>query len=115
MKSNKESRTCINCSPTERMLMKKMPDNRLLQTLVDQERLTLYAGNCSPLEFDYWIENGNHYTMAACFSCPKCGRYFLAGYCLYGNPIFKEISRQTAKKWANSMEWGYVGTAFTTY
>ena len=90
----------------------KSPNDLMLQKMVDDKHLDLYAANCLPKDFAYWIDKGNHYTMIAILYCKKCRRYYFAGYCLYGSPIMKEITPEEANLYAARMEWGYIGSYF---
>lgn len=95
----------------ERLIRKNIIDLDLLQSLVDTRRLEIYAGNCQPCRVDYWIERGNHYTIQIIF-CSPSETYYYVGFCLYGQPIIKEISYQEAKIYSERIVWGYVGTSF---
>lgn len=107
----RSSPLCPACAPICGMIAAGAPDDAVLQRLLDEGRLQLYAANCQPKDFAYWMDRGSHYTMNAAFYCPHCGQYYYAGYCLYGRPVVKEYTPELARRLADRLEWGYLGTA----
>lgn len=101
--------TCEACKVIGAMIAEKRIKEIVLQELVDMGELSLFAANCQPKDFGYWIEKGNHYTINACLKCSRCNKYYYVGFCLYGSPIMKEVAEADAYERAARLEWGYLG------
>ncbi|ROR29168.1 immunity protein 63 of polymorphic toxin system [Mobilisporobacter senegalensis] len=97
------------CKGMQDLVDKKEIDLELIQSFVDSGYLKLYAANCMPKEINYWIDKGNHYTIETVYYCDKCGKYYYVGFCLYGRPIIKEITKEDALRQGKQMGWGCLG------
>lgn len=103
---------CENCKEMQRLVDEYKIDLEKIQELIDNNILELYGANCYPKEISYYMDRGNHYIIQGYYRCNRCNRYFYLGFCLYGNPILKEVSEEEAKRRSLLLEWGFVGSYF---
>lgn len=103
---------CLNCNEMEKLVKKNKIDLKIIEELINNKSIELYAGNCFINEIDHYMEKGNHYTINTICRCNYCNEYYYIGFCLYGNPIIKVIDEDDVQKRASNLEWGYVGTHF---
>lgn len=103
---------CDGCKIIETMIDDRKINLNSIQKLVKENKLDLYASNCKANEIDYWINKGNHYTINTYYKCNECERYYFVGFCLYGTPIIKELSKDDVIDGALRIEWGFDGTYF---
>lgn len=104
---------CISCNNVERLVAENKIDLELVQKMIDDNILELYAGNCLPEEIPMYIDKGNHYTINTYYRCKACNKNYYIGFCLYGRPIIKEVESNELFKRISQLEWGYVGTYFS--
>ena len=103
---------CDQCGEMEGLLISDNINLELIQKLVDDGKIDLYARNCNPNELSEYLDRGNHYTMNTYYHCKKCNKYYYVGFCLYGNPLIEEVDSQKILDDILRLEWGYVGTYF---
>lgn len=104
---------CKTCKEIEKMIEAGGPNDLKLQEMLDRKELILFAANCEPKDFYYWMDRGNHYTMNAYFECPYCHEFYYAGHCLYGRPVIKKVTKDDSINQATRLEWGYLGSYFS--
>ncbi len=103
---------CEQCAEMEELAALKKIDLGLIQRLIDENKLDLYAGNCYPNEISKHMDIGRYYTINTYYHCSKCDKFFYVGFCLYGLPIIKEVDKDKAADGALRFEWGFTGSFF---
>jgi len=104
---------CNKCCEMEVLVKNDEINLKLIEQLINNKSIELYAGNCFPNEISHYMDKGNHYTINMIFKCNYCNEYYYIGFCLYGRPIIKIIAKDDVQKRISGFEWGYVGTYFT--
>lgn len=89
-----------------------LPIHALLSTMLKQNRLEVYAGDCPFDEMTEVLEGEEHYTVCFYFKCPECDTFYFFGACIRGVPIYKVINDISAEK-LGKMLWGTEGTWFS--
>lgn len=88
-----------------------LPVHALLSTMLKQNRLEVYAGDCPFDEMTEQLNNETHYTVCFYLKCIKCGKVFFFGACVRGVPIYKAVDDTTRINFNNQL-WGREGTYF---
>lgn len=103
---------CDKCSDMEALAASKNINLVLIQKLIDDNKIELYAGNCYPNEIPKHMDIGRYYTIRTYYHCNKCDKFYFVGFCLYGNPIIKEVEKAEVIEAARRLEWGNIGSFF---
>ena len=88
-----------------------MPIYELLLNKIENEQLTIYAGDCKFKEMLDIIDEEFHFTVCFYLQCPACGIFYFFGTCIRGTPIYKKLESIDEKKIKN-MFWGREGKFF---
>lgn len=103
---------CVSCNRMEQLVAKNDINLNVVQQLLTEDILELYAGNCLTEEIGMYMDKGNHYTINTYYQCKTCKKYYYIGFCLYGSPIIKELDKIEVDSRIQKLEWGFVGTYF---
>lgn len=90
-----------------------MPVYELLLSKIENEQLTIYAGDCKFKDMLDIIDEELHFTVCFYLQCPACGIFYFFGVCIRGAPVYKKLENITKKEIENII-WGKEGTFFKT-
>lgn len=83
----------------------------LLNGLVNNGRLTIYAGDCG---FDEWgevLDSEQHFSVCFYLKCPTCGEIYFFGTCIRGTPKLRVADSADLERIEN-LVWGRKGEFF---
>lgn len=113
---------CKNCKVVEELFRAAssnphenyIPVYRLLEELIKQKRLKVYAGDCSFEDVLEVLSSEKHYTVSFYLECTQCGDIFFYGACIRGKPVYKKVENVNKEK-IDALLWGREGLYFRQY
>lgn len=88
-----------------------VPLLNFLQSLEEQNRIELFAGDCLLGEAIEVLYEEKHYTVCHYLKCTYCGQIFFFGACIRGTPIYRVVDNIANENLSNRI-WGNVGTKY---
>lgn len=97
---------CKNCKVVEELFIAAssnphenyVPVYRLLEELIKQKRLEVYAGDCPFEDVLKVLNSEKHYTVSFYLACTQCSNIFFYGACIRGKPVYKKVENFSKEK-----------------
>lgn len=84
---------------------------RMLETMLQQKRISVYAGDCKFVDALTELSKEQHYTLCFYLECTECHQIYFFGACIRGVPKYKKIENINQEKIEN-LVWGNEGSYF---
>lgn len=110
---------CKNCRIIEETFqaagsnphMNYVPVYRMLEAMLGQNRIEIYAGDCPFEEALEVLNSDRHYTVSFYLECSRCHDVYFFGACIRGTPIYKKIENINREP-VERLIWGKEGRYF---
>lgn len=110
---------CINCEIIAKSFLKRKKDadkhyaplHRMLSEMLEQGKITLYAGDCRFEDAIAELDTEMHFTVCFYLRCKACGEIYFFGNCIRGAPVYRIVPDITKENLENRL-WGREGEYF---
>lgn len=110
---------CKNCKIIEEVFqaakseahMNYFPIYRMLEAMLAQNRIEVYAGDCPFGEALEVLNSDQHYTVSFYLECSRCYDIYFFGACIRGTPVYKKVENINREP-VERLLWGKEGRYF---